>query len=148
MCYWVHCLRFQHFAGSPAPNDNWAGGVTAWATVAIALGAIVALFQLREAKKTRHTEAAAGMSSRWETDEYVDARKEIDKYEDSMAIRDALIFYMKERSPERHLLLRELSFFEELGAMEKMGATSLRWINETMRDLVLARWTFWPDFRR
>jgi hypothetical protein len=119
--------------------------ITAIATGLLVIGALIALFQLREARRTRHTEAAARMSSRWESSEYVEARVRIDQFLDDKQLRDALLIAMKNRSPDRHLLLRELSFFEELGAMEKLGAISLRWIDETMKDLVVARWALWES---
>ncbi len=128
---------------TPTGGPNWAEIVTAVATGVIALGLFVGLFQLREARRTRHTEAAARMSSRWESRELVEARNKIDKYESDVALRDGLLSAMRSRSEERELLLRELSFFEELGAMEKLGAISLRWVDETMRDLVVARWSLW-----
>jgi hypothetical protein len=128
----------------PHATTDWPAWITAVATGLLALGASIALFQLREARRTRHTGAAARMSSRWDSQEYIEARKHIDAYEDTMALRDAFALAMTDRtSDERYVFLRELGFFEELGAMEKLGAISLRWIDETMHDLVLDRWELW-----
>jgi hypothetical protein len=142
--HWGH---FSHWGPpiipSAAGGPNWAEIVTAIATAILAVGAAAALFQLREAKRTRHTEAAARMSSRWEAEPYVEARTIIDGFVDDKALRDFLLGAMATRSPARHPLLRELSFLEELGAMEKLGAISLRWVDETMRSLVVARWKLW-----
>ncbi|MGD0312488.1 MAG: hypothetical protein ABSC90_08495 [Acidimicrobiales bacterium] len=124
-------------------GPNWAEIATAVATCVLAFGAFAALRQIGEAKRSRHTEAAARMSSRWEADEYVDARDKIESYADDQDLRDAFLQSMSSRSVDRHLFLRELSFLEELGAMEKLGAISLRWVEETMGDLVLDRWDLW-----
>jgi hypothetical protein len=133
----IHVLVHTH------SGPVWPGIVTAVATGVIAIGVGLALFQLMEVKRSRRTETAARMSSRWEMPDYVEARIQIDSYADNLALREALLESIKNRTRDRHLLLRELSFFEELGAMEKMGAINLQWIEETMKDLVLARWDLW-----
>jgi len=142
MCGWIHCHGIYHYRILDS-GGGWAIELTAVSTAVLAVGALFALFQIREAKRTRHTEAAARMLSRWDTTEYVATRIEIDKFESDMDLRDAVILGMRNRTPERYILLRELGFLEELGAMEKLGATSLRWIEETMKDLVLVRWKLW-----
>jgi hypothetical protein len=135
---------FHHLiVASPGGGPDWAEIVTAVATALLSAAGLVALFQLRESRLTRHTEAAARASSRWEDQAYVEAREQIDTYTDNQALRDALVLSMTNRTPDRHPLLRELSFFEELGAMEKLGAISLHWLDETMRDLVIERWKLW-----
>lgn len=40
-------------------------------------------------------------------------------------------------------VLRELTYFEEMAAVEVMGAITLRWINIMMRQRVLDRWEVW-----
>ena len=59
-------------------------------------------------RRTRHTEAAARMSSRWDSQEYIEARKHIDAYEDTMALRDTFALAMTDRtSDERYVFLRD-----------------------------------------
>jgi hypothetical protein len=131
-----------HFV-SASGGTHWAAGITALATAALAVGAIFAYGQFRETKSARHAEAASRMTSRWEAQEYVDARIAIGKFMDNQELRDAFIQFKKDSDDRLYPLLRELNFLEELGALEKMGATSLQWIEETMKDQVLDRWQLW-----
>lgn len=135
---WPHLYLPQtsHAASGGFDLPAW---ITAIATCAIALGAIFALFQLLEAKNARHTETAARLSERWDSQAFADARAKVDSFtnlEDFLAAVQA-------DGPGRVLLLRELTYFEEMAAIEVMGAISLRWIDILMRERVLDRWEVW-----
>lgn len=94
----------------------------------------------------RLTEAAAGVSRRWDGDELMAARRAIDRFESDLALRDAVISLMApggDPTDELDLLLREPNFFEDLGAQELLGGLTLKWIELSMQGIVQDRWCLW-----
>jgi hypothetical protein len=146
-----HGPFIRHFFEHPAvpiihaatPGTDWPAWITAIGTLVIASGVFIAARQVNEAKRATNIDSAVRFSSRWEADELADARIEIDKSNTKEELQQAFFAAMDNRKPERHLFLRELSFFDDLGAMEKLGGVSLQWIEATMKDMVLERWALW-----
>ncbi len=142
----LHGPYFSHLVLRQAlPGLDLPAWITAISTAVLALGVLLAARQLREARMARLTEAAAGISRRWDAADLIEARGEIDKYPDDAALRNAVFGIAPEGDPEPNvnLLLREPNFFDDLGTQELLGGVTLEWIELTMSDIVQSRWDLW-----
>jgi len=134
---------------SPSTGFDWPAWLTAGATIVLAFGVLLAARQLREARIARLTEAAADVSRRWDGEELIEARNAIDRFADAIQLRDGVLQALRgdpdnpKAAKDYNVLLREPNFFDDLGAQELLGGISLRWIELTMKDVVLSRWDLW-----
>lgn len=141
--HWGPWYGHAHHLGAHYPATagfDLPAWITAIATAVLAVGAFVALFQLRESRNSRHTETAARLSEKWDSESFARAREKIDAFE---TIDEFLEAVRPPDGPERAALLKELTYFEEMAGIEEMGAISLRWIDIMMRQRVLDRWEVW-----
>lgn len=113
---------------------DWAE-VTAIATSLLALGllgafgaAVFAAQQVREARKTREAQMAAEFFRRWDDDALVEARRMVGRFKSAEQLRDAFVAYVAADAPEAYVLYRELDYFEQLAALERLGAFDLKLI--------------------
>jgi hypothetical protein len=129
----------------PPAGTDWPGWLTAAGTLVLATGVLFASRQIRESKVARLTEAAAGVSRRWDGPDLIESRAAIDAFGSEDALRDAVLSVMREEDQNTNLdlLLREPNFFDDLGAQEFLGGITLQWIEFTMREIVLDRWNLW-----
>src|SRR3954470_10371435 len=111
-----------------ASMTNWAEQVTAVATVVLAVGAVgaigaavVAGQQVREARIGRQAEVASDFFRRWNDEPMVETRRLVASYASPEALRDALLRHVAANDTEAYVLLRELDYFEQLGALEEHG---------------------------
>jgi hypothetical protein len=145
----VHHLVVRVTVESPKGGIDWPAWLTAGATIFLALGVLLAARQLQEGRVARLTEAAAEVSRRWEGDELIQARDAIDHFTDAVQLRDGVLQALRgdpddpAAAKDYNVLLREPDFFDDLGAQELLGGISLRWIELTMKDIVLSRWDLW-----
>src|ERR1700694_5935723 len=102
-----------------APVPNWSEEVTAIATAVSAVGllsaigaAIYAGQQVREARIGRQAEMAAGFFWRCSEGALEEARRLVDQYDTSEALRSALDQLVADRSGNAYVLYRELDYFE------------------------------------
>jgi hypothetical protein len=123
--------------------------VTAIATSVLALGlvgafgaAAFAAQQVREARKTREAQMATEFFRRWNEDELVESRRMANRASPD-ELRDAFAAFVAADSPEAYLLYRELDFFEQLGALESLGALDLEPIRVLLGRTLIARWDLW-----
>jgi hypothetical protein len=152
----IHHLAIAPTAGGSGPN--WAEIITAIATAILAGGVIAAFFQLKETKTTRNTEMAARLSEKWESKEFADARAKVDSFKTEDEFLAAMLPAIQKpdektdndgADADRALLRRELTYFEEIAALELMGAISIQWIDKMMKQRVLDRWeVWWPIIER
>src|SRR4051812_16032556 len=108
---------------------NWAEELTA---VATALGSVGLLStvglvllggrQVREAERARHAQLAADFLRRWDEDNLVETRRLVAQYESKEALAAAFAEFIATNSVSAYVLYRELDFFEQLGALERIGA--------------------------
>jgi hypothetical protein len=119
--------------------------LTAIGTVILAAGVLLAARQLREARIARLAEAAGDISRRWDEDELIDARAEVDKYGSDVELRDAVVRGMRgeDDNVNLDLLFREAGFFDDLGLQEILGGISLQWIEFSTGRIVVDRWELW-----
>lgn len=128
---------------------DW-GEVTAIATSVLAIGLIggfiAALFaaqQVREARRSREAQMAAEFFRRWNDDALVEARRMVARFSSSDELRDAFAAYVAADAPEAYVLYRELDFFEQLAALERIGAFDLELIKLLVGRTLIERWDLW-----
>ena len=107
---------------------DWAE-VTAIATSILAIGllgaigaAVFAAQQVHEARRTRAAHMAAEFFRRWNEDALVETRRMIRRFKSAEDLREAFTGYVTADAPEAYVLLRELDYFEQLGALESQCA--------------------------
>ncbi len=128
---------------------NW-GEVTAIATSVLAIGLIggfiaaaFAAQQVREARRSREAQMAAEFFRRWNDDALVEARRLVARFGSSDELRDAFAVYVAADAPEAYVLYRELDFFEQLAALESIGAFDLELIKLLLGRTLVERWELW-----
>jgi hypothetical protein len=133
-----------------AVAPNWAEQLTAIATSIGAIGlagAIVAAVyagqQVREARRGRQAQVAAGFIRRWNEDALVEARRLIDRFHSPQELSTAFQQYVASGAPEAYVLYRELDYFEQLGALEERGAFDFELIRLLLGRTLTARWEMW-----
>ena len=131
-------------------DPNWAEQVTAIATAVGAVGlvstiglAIVAGCQVREARHTRQAQTAADFLRRWDEADLVETRRLVARFETSEDLCAAFQRYIAENSIEAYVLYRELDYFEQLGALERLGAVHFDLVQLLLGRRLLDRWEMW-----
>jgi hypothetical protein len=128
---------------------NWAE-VTAIATAFLAISlvgafaaAIFAAQQVREARRTREAQMAAEFFRRWNDDALVETRRMVGRFKSSDELRNAFVAYVAADAPEAYVLYRELDYFEQLAALESMGAFDLELVKLLLGRTLVDRWEMW-----
>lgn len=133
-----------------AAQANWAEAVTAIATAVGAIGllgtivaAIFAAQQVREARHSRQAVTAVDFLRRWDAHDLVETRRLIDQYGSPTALRDAFVGYIAAKSANAYILYRELDYFEQLAALERVGAFNFDLIELLQGQRLIDRWEMW-----
>lgn len=128
---------------------EWAE-VTAIATAILAISlvgafaaAMFAAQQVREARRTREAQMAAEFFRRWNDDALVEARRMVGRFNSSDELREAFVAYVSADAPEAYVLYRELDYFEQLAALERLGAFDLELIKLLLGRTLVERWEMW-----
>jgi hypothetical protein len=128
---------------------DWAE-VTAIATSVLAIGllgalaaAVFAAQQVREARRSREAEMAAEFFRRWNDERLVEARRLVGRFKSSAELGDAFAAWVAADAPEAYVLYRELDYFEQLAALERIGAFDLELIRLLLGRSLVARWDMW-----
>jgi hypothetical protein len=128
---------------------DW-GEVTAIATSLLALGllggfgaAVFTAQQVREQRRSREAQMAAEFFRRWNEDALVETRRLVGQFKSPEELRDALAAYVAANAPEAYVLYREPDFFEQLAALEYLGAFDLELIKLMLGRTLIDRWQMW-----
>ena len=131
------------------PAVNWAA-ITAVATCLLAIGllggfaaALFAAQQVREVRRSREAQMAAEFFRRWNDDALVETRRLVGRFKSPDELRDAFAAYVAADAPEAYVLYRELDYFEQLAALERIGAFDLELIKLLLGRTLVERWTMW-----
>jgi hypothetical protein len=129
---------------------NWAEQVTAIATAVgavgllSAIGAVVfAARQAREARISRQVEVGVEFIRRWNEGPLVETRRLVAQYKTAEALRDAMMRFITENSVDAYVLYRELDYFEQLGALEKLGGLDFELVRLLLGPRLIERWELW-----
>jgi hypothetical protein len=124
--------------------------VTAIATSLLALGllgafgaAIFAAQQVREARISREAQMAAEFFRRWNEDALVEARRMVNRFHSADELRDAFVAFAAADAPEAYVMYRELDYYEQLAAMQSLGAFDLELIKLLLGRTLIERWEMW-----
>ena len=122
-------------------NPNWAEQVTAIATAIGCIGltstlvlAVLAARQLREAQRGRHAQLAADFIRRWDEPALVEARRLVAEHADGGELAATFSTSVAENSMAAYVLMRELDFYEQLGALDHVGAFDFELIDAADRQ--------------
>jgi hypothetical protein len=133
-----------------ALEPTWADKVTAIATAVSAvalLGAVSAgIFagqQVREARRGRHAQTALEFLRRWDEDALVESRRLVAGFRSTQQLADGFRGYIERNDREAYVLYRELDFFEQLAALERLGAVDFELINMLLGPRLVERWEMW-----
>ncbi len=128
---------------------DWAE-VTAIATSVLAIGlvgavaaAVFAAQQVREARRNREAQMAAEFFRRWNDPSLVQTRQLVARFKSAEELRDAFASYVAADAPEAYVLYRELDYFEQLAALEQLGAFDFELIKLLVGRTLVERWDKW-----
>lgn len=134
-------------------NPNWAEAMTAWGTVALAfftmllaVGAAIALWQLKEARRARNAQVALEMSGRWTSGRFRRIRQQVDGLAEAAEGGDwspTMRHLLANDPAEYRSLLVEPDFFEHLGVLVKYGGIDFKVVRDSYGITVLRRWDKW-----
>jgi hypothetical protein len=133
-----------------ATDPNWAEIVTAIATAVGAIGLLSAggavIFgarQVREAERSRQATVAADFVRRWDEAELVETRHLVGEYSTPESLAGAFTHFIETNSFQAYVLYRELDFFEQLAALEHLGAIDFELIRLLLGARLVERWELW-----
>ncbi len=86
---------------------------------------------------------AAEFFRRWNEDALVETRRMVGRFKSADELRDAFTAYVAADAPEAYVLLRELDYFEQLAALENLGAFDLELIKLLLGRTLIERWEMW-----
>ncbi len=128
---------------------NWTE-VSAIATCVLAIGllggfgaAAFAAQQVRETRRSREAQMAAEFFRRWNEEPLVEARRLVGRFKSAAELRDGFAAYVASDAPEAYVLYRELDYFEQLAALERLGAFDLQLIKLLLGRTLIERWELW-----
>jgi len=131
-------------------NPNWAEQVTAIATAIGCIGltstlavAVLAARQVRESQRARHAQVAADFIARWSSDQMVETRRLVATFASGEELAAAFQRYIAQNAEEAYVLYRELDYFEQLGALDHVGAVDFELIRVLNGPNLVERWTLW-----
>jgi hypothetical protein len=133
-----------------AADPNWAEVVTAIATAVGAIGllsaisaAMFAARQVREIERSRQADMAADFLRRWDEDHLVETRHLIGQYATAEELNVALQGFAATNSMQAFVLYRELDYFEQLAALEQLGAFDFELIRLLLGHRLIERFEMW-----
>ncbi len=131
-------------------GPNWAEQVTAIATAVGAIGLLGALGaamfagqQVKEARKSRESQIAADFFRRWNDDSLVETRRLVARFETKEELSAAFQGFIASNADEAYVLYRELDYFEQLAALERVGAFDFELIKLLLGRTLIGRWEMW-----
>jgi hypothetical protein len=131
-------------------DPNWAEIVTAVSTAVGAIGLLSAVFaalfaarQVRESEKSRQSAMAADFLRRWDEADLVETRHLIGQFETPQQLSAEFRKYIEANSMQAFVLYRELDYFEQLAALEEVGAFDFELIKLLLGHRLVTRWEMW-----
>lgn len=128
---------------------DW-GEVTAVATSLLAIGllggigaAVFAAQQVREARRSREAQMAAEFFRRWNEDALVETRRMVREFKSPDELCEAFTAYVSADAAEAYVLYRELDYFEQLAALEELGAFHFDLIDTLLGSRLVDRFELW-----
>jgi hypothetical protein len=73
----------------------------------------------------------------------VQARRVVGRFQSPDELRDAFTAWVTDDAPEAYLCYRELDYFEQLAALESVGAFDLELVKLLLGPTLIERWEMW-----
>lgn len=109
-----------------------------------AIGAAVfAAQQVREARQSRQAGMAADFLRRWDEPDLVETRRLVAQFATPDDLRVAFARFVAANAMEAYVLYRELDDFEQLAALEGLGAIDFELGRALLGYRLIARWEMW-----
>jgi hypothetical protein len=131
-------------------DPNWAEIVTAVSTAVGAIGLLSAVFaalfaarQVRESERSRQSAMAADFLRRWDEADLVETRHLVGQFETPQQLSAEFRKYIEANSMQAFVLYRELDYFEQLAALEEVGAFDFELIKLLLGHRLIAWWEMW-----
>jgi hypothetical protein len=131
-------------------DPNWAEQVTAIATAVGAIGLLSAIGatvfaarQVREAQHSRHAQTAVDFLRRWDEHDLVETRRLVAQYRSGEELAGAFMRDIAGNSMEAFVLYRELDYFEQVAALEHLGALDLTLVQVLLGHRLVERYDLW-----
>jgi hypothetical protein len=128
---------------------NWTE-VGALSTAVLAVGllggfgaAVFAAQQVRETRRSREAQMAAELFRRWNDAALVESRRLVDRFKSAEELREAFGRYVAADAPQAYVFYRELDYFEQLAALERVGAIDIELVNLLLGRTLVERWEMW-----
>ncbi len=86
---------------------------------------------------------AADFLRRWDEPELVETRRLMSEYDTPQALSVAFQGFIATNSVNAYILYRELDYFEQLAALERVGAFSFELITLLLGRRLIDRWELW-----
>jgi hypothetical protein len=129
---------------------NWAEQVTAIATALGAVGllstvglAVAAGRQVREARHATQSQITADFVRRWDEDDLVEARRLAGQFKTKEELSATFLRFIDANALEAFVLYRELDYFEQLGALDQVGAINFDVLRLLLGRRLIDRWEMW-----
>ena len=91
---------------------------------------------------------AADFIRRWDEPDLVEARQLVAEYADGDQLAAAYAEFVATNSRSAYVLQRELDFYEQLGALDHVGAFDHELIVLLIGNSLVQRWELWRPTRR
>jgi hypothetical protein len=131
-----------------ASAPNWAERLTAWSTLALAIGVgaafigtLLARKSIKETVNSRHAQIALEMTGRWDGD--IRSIKQSVASISSEQLAKRVAKGERRNSNDFYDLERFANYFEQLGTLYKLGVLELSWIDELLGSSVMEYWDLW-----
>ena len=105
--------------------------------------AIFAGQQVREARRSRHAQTAIDFLRRWDEDALVETRRLVASYASPEQLAEAFRGFVARNDHDAYVLYRELDYFEQLGALERLGAIDIDLVTVLLGPRLVDRWEMW-----
>ena len=93
--------------------------------------------------RSRHADLAAEFIRRWSEADLVDARRLVAGHRTPEELCEALVHAIEDNSLDAYVLLRELDYFEQLGALEEHGGLDFGLVRTMLGRRLVDRWELW-----
>jgi hypothetical protein len=130
-----------------AVAPTWADALTGVGTVVLALGVLIAVYQLGELKRDRHLQWISEMSRRWNEEKLEASRIALREYDSSTVAKKVGRWLRGEGEDETEMtvLLRLPDFFEDVALGVERGRIEIAVVWEALSGPVSKWWEFWEE---
>jgi hypothetical protein len=122
---------------------HWSAILTSVGAIVAGVGVVFVWQSVRESERARFAQMATEFSRRWGEEALVEVRRKTRDYSTVDQLAVAFKAYRDSNAAEYYLLLRELDFFEDLGAAERIKSVSPEFVDLTLGTTVVDRWEMW-----